>query len=72
MKELKPTLDSRYVDTRKFDYVPLGDVKDLPEQKIPEQKCFLGAWYRKAVSAVDNWIGIEAEIELGEFIPDPS
>lgn len=72
MKEFKPTLDSHYVDTRKFDHVPLGDVKDLPEQNLPEQKCFLGAWYRKAVSAVDNWIGIEAEIELGEFIPDPA
>ncbi len=72
MSEFKPTLDSRYVDTRKFDNVPLASDGKLPKQNLPTPKCFLGAWYRKVVSSVDNWLGIEAEIELGEFIPDPA
>ena len=71
MKTLKPTLDSRTFDTRKFDNVPLGNENDLPEYEKPVQKCFAGAWYRKVVSPVGDWIGIEGEIELGEFIPDP-
>jgi hypothetical protein len=63
MNNLKPTLDSRTFDTRKFDNVPLGDIKDLPEYVKPVQKCFAGAWYRKVVSPVGDWIGIEGEIE---------
>ncbi|MDF2699006.1 MAG: hypothetical protein K0Q49_562 [Haloplasmataceae bacterium] len=32
--------------------------------------CFLGAWYRKAVSSKDMWLGIEATITLPDFILD--
>jgi hypothetical protein len=47
----------------------LGPIKD--EVKAPlVPPCFQGAWYRKAVSSKDAWIGIEATITLPEFLPD--
>lgn len=70
MSEFKPILDSNYVDTKRFDNVPLGNINDLPNYELTPQKCFLGAWYRKVVSPKDYWMGIEGEIELGEFIAD--
>lgn len=40
-----------------------------PEKKLP---CFPGAYYRKAVSSVDTWSGIEGVVTLPQFTPDPS
>lgn len=61
-----PILDSRDVDVREFDNVPLyeGEIEGeiLPP---PPPACFLGAWYRKVVSSKDLWLGIEGVIELG-------
>lgn len=39
----------------------------IPEGTPP---CFPGAWYRKAVSSHDHWLGIEATVTLPEFLPD--
>ena len=65
-----PFLDSRAVDTRRFDNVPVYEGKF--EEILPPQsgQCFPGAWYRKYVSSVDDWRGIEGVVTLGEFIPD--
>ena len=38
--------------------------------KPDSYKCFLGAWCYKVLSSKDKWLGIEAIIELPEFIPD--
>ena len=53
-----------------FDEVEIGDLKDLGTLKLNVQPIFLGAWYHKVVAPIDNWLGLEAEIELGEFTPD--
>lgn len=65
-----PFLDSRAVDTRKFDNVPVYEGEF--EEVLPPAsgQCFPGAWYRKYVSSVDDWRGIEGVVTLGEFIPD--
>lgn len=39
-------------------------------QKPDNYQCFNGAWYYKAVSSKDKWLGIEAQIVLPEFTPD--
>lgn len=38
--------------------------------KPTNYKCFNGAWYYKALSSRDEWLGIEAIITLPEFNPD--
>lgn len=40
-----------------------------PEGSMP---CFQGAYYRKAVSSVDNWLGIEGKVILPAFNYDSS
>lgn len=49
--------------------IHLNSLQDeiLPSGKHP---CFQGAWYYKAVSARDHWLGIEAIVTLPEWIPD--
>ena len=68
-----PVLDSRAVDVRKFSDVKVyrGEIENeiFPPSPPP---CFSGAWYRKAFSSRDYWLGIEGLIELGEFFPDES
>ncbi len=66
-----PILDSRSVDLRKFENAEVftGSIENEILPPNPP-KCFLGAWYRKAVSSKDKWLGIEGVIKLGEFIPD--
>jgi hypothetical protein len=39
-----------------------------PEKSVP---CFPGAYYRKAVSSMDTWSGIEGVITIPSFTPDP-
>lgn len=34
--------------------------------------CFPGAYYRKAVSSVDVWTGVELLVTLPRFVPDPA
>lgn len=36
----------------------------VPEASLP---CFAGAYYRKAVSSVDNWLGIEGKVVLPQI-----
>jgi hypothetical protein len=37
----------------------------------PGYPCFLGAYYRKAVSSFDHWTGIEGVVTLPDLITDP-
>lgn len=49
--------------------VYLGIIEN--EAKAPTSySCFPGAWYYKALSSKDMWLGMEANIILPEFIPD--
>ena len=48
------------IDTRFFNEI-------LPESSIP---CFQGAYYRKAVSSADNWVGIEGRVILPTLVYD--
>ena len=71
--QVVPILDSRDIDTSKFANLPVYDGKIANEVLPPPvPSCFLGAWYRKAFSSSDRWLGIEGTIELGEFTPDPA
>lgn len=67
------TYPKDYVDTKMFDNVQLYN-KEIVGEVLPSGtlKCFLGAWYHKVVSSVDNWVGIECVVTLGEFTPDES
>ncbi len=38
--------------------------------KPSNYQCFPGAWYHKALSAKDFWLGIEATVTLPLFVPD--
>jgi len=38
--------------------------------KPTDYQCFNGAWYYKALSSKDKWLGIEAIVTLPEFNPD--
>jgi len=70
-KKVVPTLDSRALDTSRFDNVPVFNKAVPGEADAPEvQRCFGGAWYHKVMSSRDTWLGIEGVITLGEFIPD--
>jgi len=66
-----PILDSQSVDIKRFKNLEVYD-KIIDNEIMPPiaPNCFLGAWYRKVFSSVDNWLGIEGVIELGEFTPD--
>lgn len=71
-KLIRPTMDSRAVDTSRFDHV-VAHLGDRVEDVLPAapERCFAGAWYRKVMSSRDQWLGIEGVIRLGEFTPDP-
>lgn len=66
-----PTLDSRAIDVSEFDDVEVY-LEEIEGEVTPPTPpgCFFGAWYRKAFSSYDYWLGIEGIIELGEFTPD--
>lgn len=72
-KTVVPIQDSRSVDTRMFDDVPVFHGFIPEEEQTPAvPKCFLGAFYRKVFSSLDSWLGIEGVIRLGEFQGDPN
>ncbi|MGD9604761.1 MAG: hypothetical protein AB7V00_01235 [Bacilli bacterium] len=66
-----PTLDSQFIDSRKFQNAKIfyGNIEN-EVKPILAPKCFLGAWYRKVFSSFDYWLGMEGVIKLGEFTPD--
>jgi hypothetical protein len=68
--KVTPVLDSMSIDSHEFDDVPVYEGEIENEATVLPQDCFLGAWYRKFVSSVDYWLGIEGIITLGEFTPD--
>jgi hypothetical protein len=52
---------------------PAPPAERQPDEKAPAEHldCFPGAIYRKAVSSVDVWTGIDAVLVLPTFTPDP-
>ena len=44
----------------------------VPAFALSKRPCFPGAYYRKAVSTVGGWQGIEGILIVPSFIPDPS
>lgn len=47
-------------------------INNIPNEvpKDDVKSCFPGAWYRKAVSSKDDWLGLEGVVTLPEFMPD--
>lgn len=47
--------------------------RGIVDSEIPkpaEYRCFPGAWYYKALSSRDYWLGFDGIVRLPEFIPD--
>lgn len=60
-KDVPPLLDDKESDSTEWSYLE-GEV--LPQKTLP---CFQGAYYRKAVSSTDYWIGIEGTVVLPQI-----
>lgn len=54
-----------------IDYPIYRDIIDNEVYPDPAN-CFPGAWYYKAVSSFDYWVGIVGTITLPSFTPDPN
>lgn len=70
---IEPTLPFDAASDEAFLNAPvhLGPIDEKAFDNTPPA-CFLGAYYRKAVSNKDQWFGIEGTITLGEFVEDPT
>lgn len=56
-----------YLNAPIFQGVIAGEI-----EKPQTYRCFPGAWYYKALSSKDKWLGIEGIVKLPEFFPDES
>ena len=54
-----------FLNAEVYDGV-INDEKEKPSSYV----CFPGAWYYKALSSKDMWLGMEAKVTLPKFNPD--